>query len=276
MLCANYTSATSVENGKAETLIFLHGLLGDGSDWNDVVSELTDYNILTIDLPGHGGSRAVSCDGFEHCCALIQDAIRHGLPEKKGLPEEKPQQPLFLIGYSLGARIMMYGLTHNGFSQLNIGGGVIEGGNFGLDSEQEKQTRFINDQAWARRFQQESIEQVLFAWYGQPVFSSLNPEQKQHMVQKRSHNQGKAVADMLLATSLAKQPYLLNQLRQCDIPVHYLCGTQDKKFSELAKQSGLSFTCVENAGHNAHSDQPRHYATLIRTIVTQIQTKQLE
>jgi 2-succinyl-6-hydroxy-2,4-cyclohexadiene-1-carboxylate synthase len=276
MLYANYAPAMSAKNENTETLIFLHGLLGDGGDWSDVVAELTDYNVLTIDLPGHGRSRAVSCLGFGHCCVLIQDAIRYWLSEEKGLSESKQQQPLFFIGYSLGARILMYGLTHGGFSQLNIAGGVIEGGNFGLESEQAKEARFINDKAWAQRFRQEPVEQVLSDWYCQPVFSSLKPEQKQRMVQKRRHNQGKAVADMLLTTSLARQPYLLNQIKQCDIPVHYLCGEQDKKFSELAEQSGLSFTRVNNAGHNVHSEQPHDYAKLIRTIVTQIQTRQLE
>lgn len=270
MLYTNTIPADTTTKESNATLIFLHGLLGDGNDWQEVIAALPDYNVVTVDLPGHGKSQAVSCLGFADSCALIQAAI------VKALPENAQQQPLFFIGYSLGARILMYGMTHRGFSQLNICGGIIEGGNFGLDSAREKQSRLANDSRWAERFRNEPIEQVLSGWYRQPVFSSLNPEQRQHLTGKRRHNQGNAVADMLLATSLARQPYLLDSIKQCEVPVHYLCGTQDKKFSALAEQSGLSYTRIDNAGHNAHSEQPYHYAELIRTIVTQIQTRQLE
>ena len=37
-------------------LIFLHGFLGDLHDWVDVInnSDLTKFECLAIDLPGHG------------------------------------------------------------------------------------------------------------------------------------------------------------------------------------------------------------------------------
>jgi 2-succinyl-6-hydroxy-2,4-cyclohexadiene-1-carboxylate synthase len=270
MLYVNTIPAARSVNENRSTLVFLHGLLGDGEDWHEVIAALTDYNIVTVDLAGHGQSQTIACAGFADCCTLIQRAVL------SVLPEDKPQPPLFFIGYSLGARILMYGMTHRGFSQLNIRGSIIEGGNFGLDSAQAKSSRLVNDKAWAERLRCEPIEQVLSDWYRQPVFSSLNPEQRQHLIEKRRHNQGDAVADMLLATSLARQPYLLDSIKQCEVPVHYLCGTQDKKFSALAEQSGLFYTRIDNAGHNAHSEQPYHYAELIRTIVTQIQTRQLE
>ena len=273
MLYTNFIPATSPTEQQNGVLVFLHGLLGDGSDWHSVISELADFPVLTVDLPGHGRSRNISCDGLEHCCELIQDAILGALATNLQ-PESVPQPvSVFLIGYSLGARIAMYGLTHNGFNRFTLSGSILEGGNFGLRSEEEKKQRYLNDEHWAQRFKSEPIEQVLSDWYCQPVFSSLNPVQKQATVMKRSHNQGGAVATMLMATSLARQPYLLNAIKDSGIPVHYLCGEKDRKFSELAEQSELSFTRIKDAGHNAHSEQPSRYAMLIRTLVTQIQTR---
>ena len=270
MLYTNLIQATTGVEQYKGVLVFLHGLLGDGNDWKSVIDELTDFPVLTVDLPGHGNSRTICCDGFEQCCELVQNAI---LPVLTALP--KPV-PVFLIGYSLGARVCMYGLAQNCFTELDIAGCLLEGGNFGLSSEEEKQMRLENDRKWAERFKTEPIEQVLSDWYCQSVFSSLNPQQRQTSVVKRSHNQGQAVAQMLMATSLAKQPYLLNKIKNSKIPIHYLCGEKDRKFSELAEQSGLSFTRVEDAGHNAHSEQPFQYAQLIRTLVTHIQTRHLE
>ncbi len=122
---------------------------------------------------------------------------------------------------------------------------LSKGGNFGLQSESEKQARFRNDAHWARRFKTEPLACVLNDWYQQLVFSSLNHEQRQTLIEKRSANLGSAVADMLLATSLAKQSYLLPALQQQTIPLYYICGSKDKKFSQLAESSGLAYRQVE-------------------------------
>lgn len=43
--------------GKGKTLVFLHGFLESGVIWNDLVKELkNNYQVVVIDLPGHGES----------------------------------------------------------------------------------------------------------------------------------------------------------------------------------------------------------------------------
>jgi len=43
--------------GKGETLVFLHGFLESSEIWNKLINKLKDsYQIVTIDLPGHGES----------------------------------------------------------------------------------------------------------------------------------------------------------------------------------------------------------------------------
>ncbi len=267
-----YTRFTEPAGGVPSrgTLVLIHGLLGNTRDWEAVANELKDYAVLTVDLPGHGGSSSISCDGFDDCCRLVLSAILNGIPPRY------LTGPVFLIGYSLGARIIMYGLSYHGFDALDLGGCILEGGNTGLQSQAEIQQRLMGDRLWAARFEHEPIEQVLVDWYCQSVFSSLTPEQRTYLVQKRSHNDGRGVSRMLMATSLAKQPYLLDSLKRSYIPLHYLCGEKDQKFSELAEQSGLSFTRAKHAGHNVHSEQPHVFAQLVRTIITEIQTRQLE
>ena len=234
--------------------VFLHGLLGSSDDWQTSLNQLATTNTLTIDLPGHGQSQAVECEDFDHCCQLIQQAI---------LRHVSPQTPVVLVGYSLGARLVMYGVAFGRFSRLNLQLLLLEGGNFGLETDQQREERWRNDKAWAERFEGEPIEQVLNDWYQQPVFSSLNHEQRQILVAKRSANLGVCVANMLCCTSLAKQPNLLTQLQSISIAAHYICGIKDKKFSAMAEQSGLSYSQVANAGHNVHQEQPRAFAHLI-------------
>ena len=246
-------------NKKLPTLVFLHGLLGSSKDWRSCIRKLKPFQCIGIDLPGHGESRFIQCDSFKHCGQLVADTLRHYVSK---------EAPVVLIGYSLGARIVMHGLVSGIYDAFNLQAAIIEGGNFGLKSDEEKQKRLLNDQAWANRFENEKIEQVLFDWYEQPVFTSLNHEQRQNLVQRRSDNLGKSVARMLVTTSLAKQEFLLDKLKQVKTQLHYVCGSNDAKFSRLAAESQLSYSEVLGAGHNVHQEQPEIFSQVIRSVLS--------
>ncbi|ROV59436.1 2-succinyl-6-hydroxy-2,4-cyclohexadiene-1-carboxylate synthase [Vibrio ponticus] len=243
-------------NQSAETpvLVFLHGLLGSGDDWQACIQHLNQFPILTLDLPGHGESQSKSCDGFDQVCQQVSQTIKAIVPAG---------HPIILIGYSLGGRIAMYGIAKNHFHELNLIKAIIEGGNFGLRTLDEQKARQKNDQVWAERFDVQPIERVLADWYQQAVFTSLNHEQRQTLIAKRSANLGPAIGRMLMATSLAKQPWLLPELSTSGIDIHYICGEKDSKFSQLAKLSGLSFSQIAEAGHNVHHEHPQAFAVEI-------------
>ncbi len=252
MLYSQYHAANS--DTQQPVVVFLHGLLGSGEDWQSCLDSLNGVNWLTIDLPGHGKSQAIDGKNFDHCCELVVQSIQSKVSR---------HTPILLVGYSLGARIAMYGAALEGFKALNLRGLLLEGGNFGLIDKTQKNARWQHDSAWAQRFKNEPIEQVLDDWYQQAVFSSLNHAQRQTLVEKRSANLGVAIANMLLSTSLAKQPYLLTQLASQKLAAHYICGIKDTKFSAMAEHSGLSFSQVKDAGHNVHDEQPKAFADLV-------------
>ncbi|NAW57024.1 MULTISPECIES: 2-succinyl-6-hydroxy-2,4-cyclohexadiene-1-carboxylate synthase [unclassified Vibrio] len=242
-----------VGQSQVPVLVFLHGLLGSGEDWAACLPHL-HYSCLTVDLPGHGQSRTRICEGFDDCCAQIVATLTATLPLGT---------PIVMVGYSLGGRVAMYGVASGAFHALNLKGLLIEGGNFGLLNDDERRARWDSDQRWARRFEQEPIAQVLADWYQQAVFSSLNYEQRQILITRRSANLGGAIAGMLRATSLARQPYLLDALRRLTLPIHYICGEKDEKFSALALNSQLSFCQIAGVGHNVHQEAPHAFAQAI-------------
>jgi 2-succinyl-6-hydroxy-2,4-cyclohexadiene-1-carboxylate synthase len=259
MLNSKHFPATEQhQNSVQPTLVYLHGLLGSGADWQSSMDELPQFDRVTIDLPGHGASQSVLCTDLDECCNLLNSTLSLLFPS---------YQPLILIGYSMGGRIAMHGLACNCFPDLNIRAAIIEGGNFGLQTESERRARFDNDRRWAVRFETEPLAHVLSDWYQQAVFSSLNHEQRQTLIAKRSANLGVAVANMLRATSLATQSYLLPALQAQSVPVYYLCGAKDKKFSQLAVSSGLTYRQIEGAGHNVHQEQPQKFAIHVKQII---------
>ena len=251
-------------NSEKPALVFLHGLLGCADDWKSVIETLSpDYFCLAIDLPGHGESKHIPPVSFEHTRSLLLQTI-----------EQQVQGAYWLVGYSLGARLAMVIAANHQTEEMRgkaaqLRGLLIESGHTGLP-EGERESRWQHDCQWAHRFASEPIVDVLQDWYEQPVFSSLNHAQKQSFVALRSDNLGVKVASMLRATSLSKQPELTEPLRQCALPLHYVCGQNDAKFSAVAARSGFRFNVVPDAGHNIHAEQPRLFSQLIKQLITTV------
>ena len=242
------------------TLVFLHGLLGDGRDWQALQPYLADFHCIFIDLPSHGRNAQVTVADFAEADAFLAQT----LAEKLG------QQPYVLIGYSLGGRLALHFALQSALPKGQLLGLIVEGANFGLSSETEKAQRWINDLAWAERFENQALPLVLNDWYQQPVFAHLSAKERAALIEKRGQQQGAAIAAMLKATSLAKQP----DFRLCfsHLPAHfyYFCGEKDHKFQTMAKEAGIAPMLIENAGHNAHLENTEFFAKKLRECLLKI------
>lgn len=270
----DHLAATLTGMDNRFALVFIHGLLGSGDDWQEVVDKLSaDFICLTIDLPGHGQSQHIEVNGFEDTASRLIHTINAHI-----------NGPFCLVGYSLGARLSMYLSAYlfdrarelaqeETLSEINasalaacrssLRGIIIESGDPGLPFSKRK-ARHANDAAWAQRFEKEPMGDVLQDWYKQPVFSSLNQEQRQKSVDLRCKNVGYKVAGMLRATSLSKQPCLLEKLKSSGLPLYYVCGQKDDRFSALRASFDCECALVEHVGHNVHAEQPELFSQLIK------------
>ncbi|MEA9389172.1 2-succinyl-6-hydroxy-2,4-cyclohexadiene-1-carboxylate synthase [Acerihabitans sp. TG2] len=231
-------------------LVWLHGLLGSGDDWSSVLPWFADWPQVTLDLPGHGDSTSTEVRNFEQASQGLS----------RTLAALKIQRYV-LIGYSLGGRIALYHACRD--RATGLCGLFVEGAHTGLADRAERELRLEHDLAWARCFSQHSMASVLAQWYRQPVFSDLTASQRWQLCVRRGNNNGVAVAAMLSATSLARQPDLLPELQNLDVPFGYLCGERDQKFSALAQQGRLPISLVPGTGHNAHQGNPTAFAELL-------------
>ncbi|TCL07232.1 2-succinyl-6-hydroxy-2,4-cyclohexadiene-1-carboxylate synthase [Sodalis ligni] len=235
-------------------LVWLHGLLGSGDDWAPVLPYFDGWPMAAPDLPGHGASCSMSPEGFAE--------VTQGLAQTlASLDIER----YILIGYSLGGRIALYHACRD--RPAGLRGVFVEGAHPGLASPEARADRLRHDRAWAQRFAQQPLGQVLDDWYRQPVFADLSDAQRRELVALRRHNQGTAIASMLDATSLARQPDLLPSLQTLSLPFGYLCGERDAKFSTLARQGGLPCSLVPGAGHNAHRAEPAAFAAELLSLL---------
>ncbi|BBI64653.1 putative 2-succinyl-6-hydroxy-2,4-cyclohexadiene-1-carboxylate synthase [Vreelandella sulfidaeris] len=160
-----------------------------------------------------------------------------------------------LLGYSLGGRLALY---HASRQPLGLAALWLESAHPGLAAS-ERPARIAHDERWATRFEQEPMEGVLTDWYQQPVFSDLTEAQRRRQVQRRLANHGAAVANMLRATSLGKQPSQWAWLANTSLPVSYFSGLRDAKFHTLAsrlKRWPPPAPDHARRGHNLHAEQP--------------------
>lgn len=257
--CVRRGDTAQSEQGKP-WLVWLHGFLGNGDDWQAVTDQLVDYPLLTVDLPGHGGSSGFSVRSMAEVNRLLTATLA-----AQGIHD------YWLIGYSMGGRIAAYHATQtaNGQPPQGLRGLILEGAHPGLPQEEQCLGRWYHDRRWAERFRREPMADVLRDWYRQPVFADLNPTQRSELQQRRAANDGRALAMMLEGSSLGRQPQMGQPLRDLLLPFHYLCGETDLKFVTLARQHGYPLALIPQAGHNAHYGNPTAYAAQIRAILAQ-------
>ncbi|OBX04016.1 2-succinyl-6-hydroxy-2,4-cyclohexadiene-1-carboxylate synthase [Gallibacterium genomosp. 3] len=237
-------------------LIFLHGFLGSQQDWHAVVTQLSNVQCHCLDLPGHGANHHIQISDFAESAIWLSKQIQQLVG----------QAPYYLIGYSLGGRLAAYFATQTITPVHNLQKVVLEGANLGLTSQIERELRWQNDTMWAEQLATQPIRQVLQAWYQQPVFADLTEPQRQDLINIRANNQPTALSQMLLATSLAKQPDLWQQIQVQPEKFYYFCGANDEKFRQLAEKHQLNLTLIEKVGHNAHVHQPIAFATKLAAL----------
>lgn len=246
-------------------LIFLHGFMGSGHDWDPITEAFAQhYHCVCIDLPGHGLSQGIKVSfesGFTQTHRLIEQTIATLHIDSYAL-----------VGYSLGGRIAMY---HACQKPTGLKALVLESTNPGLNDNNAKSARRQHDSHWADRMRNEAFLQVLNDWYRQAVFASLSDNQRDELIKLKSLHEPQALAQMLQATSLGNQPDLTAKLASLPLPIALFCGERDTKFRDINQQLAQRLNpaidcCFEQAGHNIHFEQPESYKEQLRNTLNQI------
>ena len=80
--------------GQGKTIVLLHGWAMHSGVWRDFALELAkQYQVIMIDLPGHGQSEPIACFDLENLSRKIIKVV--------------PEQPCCWLGWSLGATIVL-------------------------------------------------------------------------------------------------------------------------------------------------------------------------
>jgi len=243
--CANFNQ---VEFRK-KSIIALHGFLGQPADWDFLNQLLPEYEILK---PSLYRKTNLSLQQWAQCFDRDFDC------------SDTP----ILLGYSLGGRLALHALRENPKRWKAV---VCLSTHPGLVRIQERAERIRADEGWAERFLQEPWDSLISSWNSQKIF-----EHSKKTTKTPSHFSRELLANILTMWSLGHQEPFFADLEKIDVPILWLTGQNDEKFTELGKKiifknKFSKHRIIAGAGHRIHCDQPELCCHLIKEFLTKLE-----
>ncbi len=243
---------TTYGNPRLPLVIFLHGFLGDGTDFEEVMKNLSDiFYCVSYDLPFHGLS-----SGFPSGKDPVQSVLSTLLPLR----------PHMFVAYSMGGRILLNLLPHLQFHKI-----VLLSVDFLPLGKEEKKQRKEAEKKQAEQLHKESFTTFLRNWYSQPLFKTLQKKEAlyRHMMEKRHSQEPRALSKALAHFSprvLTTDPYFFSGF---SAPLLYLAGAEDSKYARRAHSlpshvPGAEISLLPEASHALHVEAPKEVAEAIQ------------
>ncbi|MFD1361426.1 2-succinyl-6-hydroxy-2,4-cyclohexadiene-1-carboxylate synthase [Lentibacillus salinarum] len=244
--------------GDGEPVVLLHGFTGTAGTWTNLIQDMADtFQVLTLDLPGHGRTGQDPAKTMETFCRDLA-----------GLLDELEWQQVYLIGYSMGGRAALsFALVY----PERVASLILESASPGLDGKTERETRRQRDENLAQWIELDGIEAFVAYWENIPLFQSQKQLPKavrdQLRAERLSHSE-KGLAQSLRYMGTGKQPSWWGLLEQLRLPVLLLTGEWDQKFINLNQAMErllpeAEHIVIKGAGHAIHVEQPATFGKIV-------------
>lgn len=242
--------------GSGTRLVLLHGFTQTSRSWARVAPLLADYEVVSVDAPGHGDSASIDADLWG-AGDLLVDAGGEAT----------------YVGYSMGARIALHAALSHPDSVRRL---VLIGATPGLRSSAERNTRRAGDEELARFLEREGLEVFLERWLANPLFAHL--DHTAALVDDRLRNTVSGLARSLRRTGTGQQDDLWPRLAELRMPVLLVAGALDTKFASIAGQMASAIganaerALIPSAGHAVHLERPAEFADVLRRWLERTET----
>jgi 2-succinyl-6-hydroxy-2,4-cyclohexadiene-1-carboxylate synthase len=237
----------SLSGPRHERVVLVHGFTQTLASWEAVGERLAGrFEVVRVDLPGHGGSGGVRV-GFEEAAGLVGEAGGGGA----------------YVGYSLGGRLCLRLALDRPDLVPAL---VLIGASPGIGDPGGRAGRREADEALARRVERDGVAAFLDRWLAGPLFASLPEAAAGREERLANTSEGLAYALRRLGTG-AQQP-LWDRLGRLAPPVLLVAGEHDPKFAGIAREMAAAIgpsaevALVPGAGHAVHLERPAATAVL--------------
>lgn len=230
-------------------IVALHGFLGLPSDWSKTGLDVEAYDLWKGVVKLGGVSRE---NAFSAWAKQFTNEIR-----------ASGAGSVALIGYSLGGRLALHAVLE---APDLFDRAIIVSAHPGLASEHEKRDRVASDKVWAERFLRDGWPMLIKAWNVQPVLAPPAKPASDFVQLDRPEGafSREALAFALDGWSLGRQKDLRGKIRECQVPMRFVTGALDTKFTSLLGDfGGIDHHVVPQAGHRVPWDHPAGFREAI-------------
>jgi 2-succinyl-6-hydroxy-2,4-cyclohexadiene-1-carboxylate synthase len=234
-------------------VVLVHGFTQTLRSWEPVAARLAArWQVVRVDLPGHGGSGGVRV-GFAEAARLLGEAGGVGV----------------YVGYSMGGRLCLrLALDRPDL----VGGLVLIGASPGIADPGDRAGRRADDEALAGRIEREGVAAFLERWLAGPLFATLPAEAAGR--DERLANTPEGLASALRRLGTGVQEPLWDRLATVAPPTLLVAGALDAKFAAIAGEMAAAIgpaarvVPVPGAGHAVHLERPAELAGLVEEFLT--------
>jgi 2-succinyl-6-hydroxy-2,4-cyclohexadiene-1-carboxylate synthase len=235
--------------GEGPPLVLLHGFTGAGSAFDHLRDSLGGrFRCIVPDLPGHGNTPPAT--GWDDALDDLRAAL--------------PREPLFLAGYSMGARLALaFALRH----PSSVRALLLESGSPGIEDGAERERRRAEDEHLAELALREGVAAFVARWEEHPTLTGLRnlpAAAAAALHERRLRNSAPGIASALRHLGPGAQPPLWDQLPLLRVPTLLLAGERDAKFAAIAHRMvqripRARLLLVPMSGHSPHLEAPAEY-----------------
>ena len=225
--------------------------MGHPSDWDDVLAALPEYDTTAV--------KVLPASDWETTVQQLADSISQGS---------------IIVGYSMGARLAL-GVALE-YPQC-CRGLIFVSGSPGLESQQEREQRWLSDQQVAEEIESGQLESFLNQWYQASVFAGLSDELRHSEIARKLALRSKDWPSILRTLSVSKQPNFWPRLKELAMPTLVVAGEQDEKYQNISVRfaeetsANVETKIDSDCGHIVHREQPEVFVELVRQFVNQFE-----
>ncbi len=211
---------------------FFHGFLGSPSDWGSVTSQLPSFTHT-----------------FSH------------LPEQADFPDNS-----ILVGYSMGGRAALEAYFA---APSKVAGLILLSSNLGLRSRKERIQRQQEEERWIEHMTVKGMPAFIDWWYELPIFRSFKAHNNfQSIAQQRKTLSSDVAIDQLRTYSISRTTNYWEKLSEITIPIFFLFGENDTKYSAIYKKCGsMQKRFIPSSGHVLHIENPQACSAYINQFI---------
>ena len=246
-----------INNNSDEWVLLIHGLGGSINTWKYQIKALENYNMIAVDLEGHGGSE------FEHRSRLLTRTASdiNSILEREGISK------VHIISLSLGTLVAMefaYLYTEK-VSSIVLAGFVLN-----MSLGYKTLLAFV-----------EGFKYIIPKRFFYPMFARIMMPFRNHKKSRdifvRESLKMRSAAFRMWLSELFKTQFRLKEyirtIKDNDLPVYFITGKEDYFFVHSVKNminkiDEASMFFIEKCGHVCSIEKYETFNTLVLTYLS--------